>query len=392
MTDEINRRDFGKVTGAAAAVAATGLSIPSSQAQENKEKPAQGLLPLRQKTEFGRLREVVLGRTQRASMPPKSPANAAFTDKIKSLGPDFYDQFEEGEEIPISDHVPELIDFWEQCHNDLTKAYESEGVIVQRIMTPTKSMLNYFGFRPHGYWPFSIANFWQIFGNVVVETGVSDNIMACTAATFAGRDLLLERFDNDPDAILLSALPGCPTDGVKEGKGPGPWLTCGDIRLIDEKNVLVGNGLTEGKKDTSASNARGVEILRRILKPFGFEVHRIDYDAKYSFHFDYILGLCAPGVATTPVKAYIGGIPEVLKDWDLIDITQDECATHGAGNLVPLGPDDKGKHRVMTPIKTDRVNKEIEKRGVRTVNIETEIGAGFGAGIRCATLVTNRDD
>ncbi len=349
-------------------------------------------LPLRQKTEFGRLREVVLGRTAGTTFPPKSPANANFTDKIAKLGPDFYDQFEEGEEVLVYEHLPELIDFWDQCHNDLTKAYESEGVIVQRTALPTKSIRNTFGFRPHGLWPFSIANFWMIFGNVVVETGMSDNILASAAATFTGRDLLLERFDNDPDAILLSALPGMPTDGVKEGKGPGPWLTCGDIRLIDEKNVLVGNGVTKGKTETSASCARGAEILRRILKPFGYEVHRIDYDANYSFHFDYILGLCAPGVATTPVKAYIGGVPKVLKDWDLIDITKDECSIHAAGNTVSLGPDDSGQYRVMTPMKTDRVNKEIEKRGIRTVNVEIEYGAGFGSGIRCATLVTNRDD
>ena len=36
MTDKLNRRDFAKVTGAAAAVAATGLSIPATQAKEKK--------------------------------------------------------------------------------------------------------------------------------------------------------------------------------------------------------------------------------------------------------------------------------------------------------------------------------------------------------------------
>ena len=37
MTGKLNRRDFAKATGAAAAVAAAGLSIPSSQAQETKQ-------------------------------------------------------------------------------------------------------------------------------------------------------------------------------------------------------------------------------------------------------------------------------------------------------------------------------------------------------------------
>ncbi len=43
------------------------------------------LLPLRQKTEFGTLREVVLGRTDDAAFPPKNKANANFTDHITDL-------------------------------------------------------------------------------------------------------------------------------------------------------------------------------------------------------------------------------------------------------------------------------------------------------------------
>jgi len=43
--------------------------------------------PLRQTTEFGTLREVVLGGTDHAAFPPKSKANATFTDHIADLGP-----------------------------------------------------------------------------------------------------------------------------------------------------------------------------------------------------------------------------------------------------------------------------------------------------------------
>jgi len=52
------------------------------------------------------------------------------------------------------------------------------------------------------------------------------------------------------------------------------------------------------KQEAAASNPAGVEVLKRMLRPFGFEVHQIKYDAHFSFHFDYILGLCAP--ATFP--------------------------------------------------------------------------------------------
>ena len=86
------------------------------------------------------------------------------------------------------------------------------------------------------------------------------------------------------------------------------------------------------------------------------------------------------------------GIPVPLKDWDFIWLDRDETAIHGAGNLVPLGPDASGQHRVMVPMKTTRMNEEIEKRGVKPVPVECELGARNGGGIRCASLVTNRDD
>ena len=388
MKDDITRRDFVKATGAAAAVAAAGLTLQSSQA---KEEASAKLLPLRQKTEFGPLREVVLGGTDKAAFPPKSKANANFTDHIEDLGPEFYDQFKEGEEVPVAKFKPDLVEAYDTLHEDLTKAYESEGVRVQRISVPTKEILTYFGYKPHGYWPFTIANVWQIFGNVLVETSASDNILASAIAAFPCREVLMERFENDPNAIWLSTPPAMPFDPNK-GAGPGPFVGCGDIRLVDEKNVLVGVAWEKGKKEPAASNAAGVEVLKRMLRPHGFEVHQVNYNADFSFHFDYILGLCAPGVATCPNGVFLDGIPAPIKDWDFVWIDKDECAIHGGGNIVPLGPDSSGKHRVVVLAKTERMNKEIEKRGVRTVPVEVELAARNGGAIRCATLVTNRDD
>jgi len=63
------------------------------------------------------------------------------------------------------------------------------------------------------------------------------------------------------------------------------------------------------------------------------------------------------------------------------------CAVHGGGNLVPLGPGNSGQHRVLVPAQTPRVAEEIEKRGVRAIPVEVELGARNGGAIRCATLV-----
>jgi len=349
------------------------------------------MLPLRQKTEFGTLREVVLGRTDKSAFPPKCKANANFTDHIEDLGPDFYDKYEENELIPMVEAKPELIEAYDKLQADLTKIYESEGVAVQRISVPTDEILNYIGYRPTGYWPFTIANFWQIFGNVLVETSLSDNIAESAIATFSGRDILMERFNNDPDAIWLSTPPALPWDPSK-GAGPGPFIGHGDTRLADDKNILVGYGYTKGNPEPAASNQLGFEVFKRMMEPFGYKVHQVRYDTQFSFHFDYILGWVAPGIAVTPKGAFLDGIPEPLKDWDFIHINRDEAAIHAAANLVPLGPDSSGQHRVLVPAETPRVVEEIEKRGVRAIPVECELGARNGGGIRCATLVLNRDD
>ena len=264
---------------------------------------------------------------------------------MADLGPAFYDKYKEGDHIPFAEAKPELVKAYDQLHIDLTKAYESEGVKVQRINPPTKEIVNYWAYTPHGYWPATLASLWQIFGNVVVEMIVSDNILECAPAGFAARDLFMERFENDPEAIWLSLPASMPFDKSK-GAGPGSFMSGGDIRLVDEKNVLCGCAWQKGRSEAAASNPAGVEVLKRILRPFGYEVHQVNTDANISFHFDYVLGLVAPGICVCPEGIFLDGIPKPLKDWDIIWINQAEV-DQGGGNLVPLGPDSSGQHRVI---------------------------------------------
>ena len=51
MTDKMNRRDFTKATGAAAAIAATGLSIESSQAKVKNAVVKEEQMKIRVDTE-----------------------------------------------------------------------------------------------------------------------------------------------------------------------------------------------------------------------------------------------------------------------------------------------------------------------------------------------------
>jgi N-dimethylarginine dimethylaminohydrolase len=354
------------------------------------------MLPLRQKTEFGRLREVILGSTEKASFPGASDSNANFTDHIADLGAAFYDKWRDkypnGEPIPYEVAKPELTEAYNQMHHDLAAAYEREGVKVHRIDPPTKEILSYFGYANYGYWPTTLASLHQIFGNVYVEALVSDNILECGPVGFTYRDLIMERFKNDPDAIWVSLPPAKPIDRMQEN-GPGPYIAHGCTRLVDDRNILVGIGrqVREGRTDPTATNEVGAEILKRMMRPYGFETHIVNYDAHFSFHFDYILGCVAPGIAVVPEGAFLDGLPEPIKNWNIIWINKKET-NQGASNIVPLGPDDSGKHRVLVPEEAPRVIEEIDKLGVRPIPIKANLPARNGGAIRCATLVLNRDD
>jgi hypothetical protein len=127
----------------------------------------------------------------------------------------------------------------------------------------------------------------------------------------------------------------------------------------------VGYGHTKGQKVPAAANQLGYEVFKRMMEPFSYNVHQVRYDTQFSFHFDYIMGFCAPGIATSPKGAFLDGIPGPLKDWYFVWIERDETAIHGAGNLMPLGPGSSGQHRVLVPAKTKREN------GIRVIRNKT---------------------
>ena len=63
---------------------------------------------LRQQTEYGTLKEVIIGRIdENYSLPPKSESAFTYTDHIETLKGDFYDAYEPGEQILIKDALPE---------------------------------------------------------------------------------------------------------------------------------------------------------------------------------------------------------------------------------------------------------------------------------------------
>ena len=201
---------------------------------------------LRQQTEYGRLKEVIIGRIdEHYALPPKSESSATYTEHIVALKSGFYDQFEPGELISIKEHLPESYDGVKQLLTELKEAYESEGVKVLECAPSTEQERNYFGYVPTGFIQTHPAAEFQVFGDVLVEAIVSQNCLETAVGQWTAQRYYRERFKEDKNVIWFSMPAAYPFDFHKPGVNKDDdtsHIHFGDIRMVDEKNIMVGIG------------------------------------------------------------------------------------------------------------------------------------------------------
>ena len=164
-----------------------------------------------------------------------------------------------------------------------------------------------------------------------------------------------------------------PAYGVDLADEDQPYLEGGDIFVMNE-HVLVGHsGL--------ASSYAGIEWLADFLKPHGIEVHTIEL-TKAWLHLDCIFATPREGLymcTTEGLVDGINGLPEFLRDWELIETTYDEAKNLGC-NGVNLAPG-----VTVLGAEHERIIGELTKRDVRCVTVPYEIMSTNGGGPRCST-------
>jgi N-dimethylarginine dimethylaminohydrolase len=349
--------------------------------------------PMHQRDEHSTLREVAIGHTVAAAYPPKGKSTEKFANHIPYLAGDFYDQFEVGEYISIEKHAPEITEAYNNLHRDLKNAYEAEGVIVNVIAEPKERELNYFGWAEGtGYWPLTLASVYQVFGDVCLEMITSDNILESGLAGFSAREIYRKKFNEDKNAIWCAMSASKPYNQAADDSDT-LFIQGGDIRMLDDKNILIGVGHATGQEKPTSTNYEGADHFKRLMEKFGFNVHIVDFNGNLSFHMDYLVGSVAPNTYAVIEGTFINGVPEVMKDADIIWLPAKDSEKAGA-NIVSLGPDASGQYRVMVPTRKacPTLVEGLEARGIRPVEIECELVANTGGSIRCATLTLSRED
>ncbi|MCP4324858.1 MAG: nitrate reductase [Psychromonas sp.] len=154
------------------------------------------------------------------------------------------------------------------------------------------------------------------------------------------------------------------TEGIIEG---------GDFWMLDDHTLAIGC--------LQRSNQKGINNIRKQLKPLGYQIVVVEAEAKY-LHLDMIFNIVGEKLAVT----YWQALPEhfqkylIEQKYDLIKIAEHEVFLHYC-NLQALG--DKS---VISLKNNKEVNKQLEIRGYTVLKLDCSEILKAGGGPHCMTF------
>lgn len=188
-----------------------------------------------------------------------------------------------------------------------------------------------------------------------------------------GRFKLDMRYKEHVDYKAIMEALGIPMIGeVKEGLFEG-----GDFMFMNEKWIVVGMA--------DRTNEKGLEELKKILEPLGYEVTGVPLNPAY-LHLDMCFNLVDEHLAVS----YKEGLPEdfrkllTKRDVEIIEVPEESIFLHGC-NLQALG--DK---RIMSLKRNATVNEQLSKKGMEIVELNITEILKAGGGPHCMTFPLER--
>lgn len=159
---------------------------------------------------------------------------------------------------------------------------------------------------------------------------------------------------------------------VKEGCFEG-----GDFMFMNEKWVAIGMA--------DRTDEKGLSELKAILEPLGYEVTGVPLDPRY-LHLDMCFNLVDEHLAVS----YKDGLPHEFKklltkrDVEIIEVPEKSIFLHGC-NLQALG-----EKRVMSLKRNESVNEQLDKKGMKVVELNITEILKAGGGPHCMTFPIER--
>lgn len=325
--------------------------------------------------EYGRLREVILGR---GVMRYPDVERARWAAEGMKVLPDA-----EAEKVrQRSGRDSRDLDKYalvERENEELLEIFAQHGVVVHRPdpLTDEQVAANYGReWLPNGYIQTFSRDPMFVVGDNVIE--LAPGAPNRRAEMLGYRRLFAERLiGSGAKWFQMPLVDVSAVDDPGYDKDDHPALEGGDL-LVLGSTVLAGTTLNRAV----GSSATGVAWLSAILQPQGYTVQRVRIRADF-LHLDVALSIPRDGLAIVCRDAFVDGLPAMLRDWDLIDVTAEQSrllACNGlpldASNyILGYNDDEDGSY----------VTGELERRGIAVHRIAFGNHTEDGGSIRCST-------
>ena len=318
-------------------------------------------------SEFGKLREVVVGSAEGLTLPPFSKDLTHYNKELRAAL-----ITNKGEPLDIRAAFPERWEATVEQMDGIAATYERFGVRVHRVRSYTLEETRYLDHLQPGHSQLYVADPAFVVGKHYIEISIRRAYRR--KEVFPLRDLILPMIEADPEAHYVAmpqSGPWMPPD-----EGPGPFLEGGDI-LIHGRDIIVGVG-------ELCSDRAGVDWLARYIGRFGYTVHAMPIKGRI-LHALGVMCLLREGLVMAHLPALEAGLPEPFKDWEVLEITREEMDGHAT-----VGVSLDARHYMINPC-FGRVMDILDKHGIEPVPTPCSAIGFWGGAIRCITLPLRRD-
>ena len=321
---------------------------------------SQQTQPVFVESEWAELKECVYGWTGQFIWPVfLQDAELRPTGGVRRL---WYDN----QERDVAAACPEFYAEWKTQVEGAVRFLEDSGVTVHLPVAHSEANLLFPRGENHGSLTGWLRDPFVTIGNNVIE--LAPRSLFHRRQRFAVRHILAATMDR---GARYFAQPDSGADDSREGPGWG-YLEGGDIFVLGKK-ILVGHS-------GHCSNPEGARWLAHVLGG-EYDVEVVDLDPTCFQHLDCVLCLPREGVAIACVEAFVNGLPECIRDWDVIEVSTEMANDHLATNQLVL--DDR---TILIPAEPahDAIAVELTRRRFEVVRLPYEAVYRVGGSFRCA--------
>ncbi len=318
-------------------------------------------------SEYGVLREVVVGSAANLHLPPYGNDLLHYPGPLRDAllangaGP-----------LDVAHHFPDLYAETVRQIDAIAATFEAHGVRVHRPRPYHQAETRYLDSLQPGWSQLYPADPVFMLGEHFLELSLRRAYRR--KEVFPLRELVAPMLAGQAGLHHVAMPQSAPF--TPSGEGPGPFLEGGDI-LIVGRDVIVGQGQL-------CSDRAGLDWLSSYLADWNYRVHPLAIRGPI-LHALGLICLLREGLAMAHLPALADGLPAPIADWDVIEISEEEMHGHAT---VGVSLDDK---RYMIDPRFTRLMGELEKHAIEPVPTPCDAIGFWGGAIRCVTLPLARD-